>query len=435
MGISFLIIGFLFFFLPNFSIIDLFPDFLGCLFVIKGLSKLADLTPGLSDAKDAFLKVTYIYVAKFFLMFSVPFFGNTDGGYILIFSFVFGILDLIFTLPAFKTLLNGFLYLGDRTNASSLFKNHSELSTMTSIFFVVRAALVVLQDLSYISTPDMSGIVATNGFYLSNYRTLLVAFNFVVTGIIGFIWIVFAVNYFRGIKRDKTLIGFLSDQYKTKVLPNTSLFTRRAVKNSYLMFTLASILMIDFMIDYVNFVPDFIGGLLFICGTLFLKKYVKTKEMLISSIIFTVFSLASWIVLAVYAVKFPDVYISTNMQAYSMFRIVNLFNILKYASAILLFINIFKLYKDIIKLHTGSAVDELASISVNTRLRQIEMTKNNNIMLVLGILTCASGIFRMIMLYNIPAFLVFDIGINLVWFICAFKLYGKVNEAVEYKYL
>ena len=182
MGLSFLIVGFIFFFLPNFSIIDILPDFIGCIFIIVGLNKISDLTPGLNDARRAFFKVMYLHIAKFVLMFTVPYFGRTDGGVILIYSFTFLVLDLIFTLPAFKSLLNGFTYLGNRTVASSLFKNHKELSSLTSLFIIVKAFLAMFPDLSYISNPESSNIVTLyGGFYLSNYKTLLVCVNFLIT--------------------------------------------------------------------------------------------------------------------------------------------------------------------------------------------------------------------------------------------------------------
>ena len=80
MGLNYLITGLLFFFLPNLSIIDIFPDFVGCLLVIKGINKISDLTPGISDAKRSFVSVLYLNIVKFILMFTVPFFSKTDGG-------------------------------------------------------------------------------------------------------------------------------------------------------------------------------------------------------------------------------------------------------------------------------------------------------------------------------------------------------------------
>ena len=89
MRIKYILLGFLFFFLPNFNIVDILPDFIGCLLIIYGLGKISDLSPVLNDAKNAFKNLLYIYIAKFVLMFFVPYFGNTDGGYLLIFSFTF----------------------------------------------------------------------------------------------------------------------------------------------------------------------------------------------------------------------------------------------------------------------------------------------------------------------------------------------------------
>ena len=436
MGLSYLIAGFVFFFLPNFTIIDLLPDFIGCILIIKGLNKLADLTPGLMLAKNAFIKVLYFSIAKFLLMFTVPYFGSTDGGYILIFTFCFVVFDFIYTLPAFKALLNGFVYLGDRTNSKVLFKNQSEFSTLTTIFLIVRASLALLTDLSYISAPEFSNVVSSgNEFYLANYRTLLVAFNFVVTTIIGVIWLNYAIKYFNGIKKDKELISFLENQYDTTIKPNKGLFIRRGFSNAAFMFVIGGLLMFDFLIDYVNVIPDFLGGVFFIIAVSFIKKYCKSKHLNLSLYVFTVTALIFWIILCVYAVKFPDVYLLRDENAARFFNLVNIFNVLKYITLSVSFYFLFKTLKEIINNHTGSPVEELKTLSLSKKAEQIEMHKKNTVCLVSGLIGCVTGVLRLILLYQVGWFQLVDYAVITFWFINFYKLFTNIKSAVEYRYL
>ena len=53
MGFGLFAVSLIFFFTPNLDIIDVLPDFIGAILVIRGLNKLSDLTPGLSDTKHA----------------------------------------------------------------------------------------------------------------------------------------------------------------------------------------------------------------------------------------------------------------------------------------------------------------------------------------------------------------------------------------------
>ena len=436
MGLSYLIAGFVFFFLPNFTIIDLLPDFIGCILIIKGLSKLADLTPGLMTAKNAFIKVLYFSIAKFLLMFTVPYFGSTDGGYILIFTFCFVVFDFIYTLPAFKALLNGFVYLGDRTNSKVLFKNQSEFSTLTVIFIIVRASLALLTDLSYISAPEFSNVVSSgNEFYLANYRTLLVLFNFVVTTIIGVVWLNYAIKYFNGIKNDAELISFLENQYETTVKPNKGLFIRRGFSNASFMFVIGGLLMFDFLIDYVNVIPDFLGGVFFIIAISFIKKYCQSKKLNISLFIYTFAALIFWIILCIFAVKYPDVYLLRDENAAQLFRVANVFNILKYLTLAVSFCYLFTTLKEIIDIHTGSPVEELKTLSIIKKAEQIEMHKKNTLCLIVGIIGCITGILRLLLLYQVGWFQLLDYAVVAFWFINFYKLLGNIKSSVEYRYL
>ncbi len=438
MGISFLIAGFVFFFLPNLSIIDILPDFLGCILIIVGLNKLADLTPGLYDAKNAFIKVLYIHISKFFLMFTVPFFSNQNGGegYVLIFSFTFAILDFLYTLPAFKTLLNGFVYLGDRTNASVLFKNQNEFSTLTSAFIVIKATLAFLPDLSFVSNPDSSSVVLlTGGFYISNYKTLLVGANFLITGVLGILWLFFAVRYFNGIKNDKTLINALVNRYKTEILPQEGLFIRRSIKLAFTFLMIGGILMTDYLIDLVNVIPDFLGALFFVFASIVLKKYNNTKPLLILSYVFLIASIVSWTILCVFAVKFPSVNIWTNIEAYNFYVYVVILNTVKNVAQILFVYILFNSLKYIINNHTGSCVNELHAISVVRKKQQDELKKKNIIIFLLGLISCISSIIRAFTLFNYPSFGVIDFAISLICAVYLIIFLTNINDAVEYRYL
>lgn len=438
MGLSFLIAGFVFFFLPNLSIIDILPDFLGCIMIIIGLNKLADLTPGLYDARRAFIKVLYVHIAKFLLMFTVPFFGNQNGGdgYVLIFSFSFAVLDFLYTLPAFKMLLNGFVYLGDRTNASILFKNQSEFSTLTSAFIVTKAILAFLPDLSFISNPESSNVVSlTDGFYISNYKTLLVGANFLITTLLGVVWLVYAVKYFNGIKNDKILMSALVERYKTEILPKEGLFIRRTIKLAFTFIMIGGFLMTDFLVDLVNVIPDFLGAMFFLFAALILRKHNKVTPILFSSSIFLITAIISWSYLCVFAVEFPSVNIWTNIEAYNSFVYVAITNTIKYFAKAIFVYTLFITLKNIINLHTGSSVNELHSISIATKRKQDELKKNNIFILIFGVFSCVSGVIRTGILFNYPSFGVIDVAINVIYAIYLVKFLTNINDAVEYRYL
>ena len=61
-------------------------------------------------------------------------------------------------------------------------------------------------------------MTSERGFYISDYKTLLIGINFLVTGILGILWLIYAIKYFKGIKNDKKLIYDLEDKYQKDIL-------------------------------------------------------------------------------------------------------------------------------------------------------------------------------------------------------------------------
>ena len=52
MNLGYLLLGLVFLFNPNINVIDVLPDVIGCLFILKGLSKLSDLNRHIASAKQ-----------------------------------------------------------------------------------------------------------------------------------------------------------------------------------------------------------------------------------------------------------------------------------------------------------------------------------------------------------------------------------------------
>lgn len=436
MGFSYLIAGCIFFFLPNFNIMDIMPDFIGCLLILKGLSKISDLTPRLYDTREMFTKALYLYIAKFVLSFSVPYFANKDDGYILIFTFTFAVLETCLVIPAFAKMLEGLTHLGDRADTPVVFRSHGELNTISYIFLYVKTWLPVLPDLSYISKPEYSQNVTSNsGFYLSNYRTLLVSFSFLVTVVIGIIWLSYVIKYFSSLNNDKAFILYLQKKYETEVLTNKGLFIRRNIKSSFFIMTIGLFFMLDFLIDNVNVIPDFIAGLFILISSIMLRKNCNTNKMTAFSIVFLSASFFSWTVLCIYAIRFPAVNLWSNYEAYKMFTLVNIVNIIKYITLIPLLFFVYSTVKSVIKTYAGASIDDMEKVAFVNNQKQNAMFKMNKTSLWLGLISCVFSVVRMILLYELPVFWLFDFIFNLIWFIYIYKTLDTVKSAVEYRFM
>ncbi len=436
MGFKYLIWGCVFFFLPNLSFIDILPDFIGCILILKGLSKISDLAPKLYDAKELFKKVLCISLVQFAVMFMAFSWLKTDAGLILVASFVFAVLDLIFLLPAFRNLLDGILYLGNRTNSAVIFKKQTEFSTLTGLFICIKSLFSFIPDLSYIFTPEQSGTVTQyDPYYLSNYKTLLTSANIIIVSIVGIIWLVYAVKYFRGIINDKVFIEHIRTQYQTEILSNEGILIKRRTKFAFSLLAFALFFMADFLIDNINLIPDFVGGLFFIWFAIYLRKYFNTSLLLIASIIYTAISCGAWCYLTYYSYLFPAVNLWSNFDAYEMFISLNIINSIKCLSLIAVLLFVASIISNIVNKHTGSIESELKTLSSWKNTEKKNLLKANKYLFYSGcFVSCVSAV-RLILLYSLPEFWIADALLNVVWITVYVIILQRINNAIDYRYI
>ena len=64
MNVGLIISGLVFLFMPNFNIIDILPDFIGCALIMKGISKVQLVNLSLTESYEAFRKLLIVGLCK-----------------------------------------------------------------------------------------------------------------------------------------------------------------------------------------------------------------------------------------------------------------------------------------------------------------------------------------------------------------------------------
>ena len=109
---------------PNITVIDLLPDFIGCILIISGLGLLRDISDSLEEARKNFLRLFWVslsHIPAFALMVSISASYLNEKTSILVFSFVYGVIEFILINNALTALIDGFVYVGQRYNGESFF--------------------------------------------------------------------------------------------------------------------------------------------------------------------------------------------------------------------------------------------------------------------------------------------------------------------------
>ena len=120
MKIGYMIVGCIFLCNPFIHIVDILPDFIGYLFILKALSELSDLDRNIRNARKHFQSALWVSVVKCALVFGFMIYDST---WYLILTFSFSVLECMYLIPAFADLFYGISYLEERhTNHRSRFE-------------------------------------------------------------------------------------------------------------------------------------------------------------------------------------------------------------------------------------------------------------------------------------------------------------------------
>ncbi len=111
MKIGYILAGLVFLFNPHIHVIDMFPDVIGYALILHGLSKISDLERNLTKAKGNFKKLAWLSAGKLACLLILPIFDET---LYLIFTFTFGMFEMIWGIPAFIDLFQGIAFLEQR---------------------------------------------------------------------------------------------------------------------------------------------------------------------------------------------------------------------------------------------------------------------------------------------------------------------------------
>ena len=153
-----IIVSLILLFNANIRTIDLLPDFIAYIIILRMLSKVTLRAPYFHEAAEAVKNLLIITVLKLpsQLFISMVQSQNVrDNDIVVLSTLVFSVLEAIFIIKAIKYLFDALFYVGQRTNATSLItpfpvtKKHSAtpegFRMLTLTFFIAKPFLYLFQ--------------------------------------------------------------------------------------------------------------------------------------------------------------------------------------------------------------------------------------------------------------------------------------------------
>ncbi len=286
MGLGAALAAMVFLFNPDMALVDILPDFIGYILLALSLRFWRDLSPHFENAWKKFRLLAVVAGIKFVSFLWV--FGGLSNAQerptmMLLLSFSFAVVEMIWGIPAWRALTEGFIIHAQtaggeyplREKGSRSYRQGKNVSVAfrnaTIIFMIAKAFFSNIAEFAVLSTHSYDDTAFDWYEFIGLFRTVALFVGI----IIGIVWLVRALIFFRGLMRDEELIESAKKKYETVVLPNTGLFKRRNISSVLGIIVLATLCTPDLYLDNINVIPDVLSAFLLAWAFIKLKPYYK----------------------------------------------------------------------------------------------------------------------------------------------------------------
>lgn len=463
LGYSYLIAAFVFLFNPCINVVDILPDFFGYIFLMKGLSKWADLCPNISDAMAGIGRLRWFMLIKMLSMVLVPL---VDDTYVLIFVFSFGVIELIYALPAASRIFDGLEYFGTRFDSKVIFKGPEKLRKqkplkpgqtpkaqkparraagvkdmrlLTSIFFIVKTAFCIFPELCSLSSYEYSGVV-TGGVQINpaHYKGFLIELNLVAGTLIGIIWLINIVSYINRISKDTAFLTRVLSDYNIEVGQDIGLAIRRRLRTCITLIIIGIAFLPNMWLDGVRFIPTFASAIFIVASMIMLRRISNvSKAAIVMPSLFGVISAASYALSLYFGAFFRigDVY--RDFETYDLFNATRILAILEYALMIAMIFVVCRELKRLVHTHLAPDPDitdkRIIKFSEDSQAQSSRaITAGFITFIIAALINLTYLVFRADVIADIwiAAFLA-----TVVWIVYMAITMNRLYEQIEYKYM
>ncbi len=294
MHLGLILAGFLFLANPVIHVLDILPDFIGYLLIMRGIAEAAYFVDHLADAKRWFGRLAIINAVRCAAVFIWP--GSTDSTMLLI-TFVFSLLEAACFIPAILAFFDGLTfaalwyngtavfgrtekprkkkYIDDPQQENRVHEKGSAWRNLTIAFFLFRTVATLLPELTALQLYDNLGDVTINALNYVEYKPLFyVVLGFFVI-VAAVIWYIMTARYFGGIRRDKPFLDALTRKYREDILPQKGIFYAGTMRVALILYVLVTITSLNLVFDGVDVLIGAIPAVLLIAASVLVGRYVR----------------------------------------------------------------------------------------------------------------------------------------------------------------
>ncbi|MCL1858411.1 MAG: hypothetical protein FWF92_04180 [Oscillospiraceae bacterium] len=392
---KFIAIGLIFLIDFNINTIDILPDFIALILISAGLGKSWYANENLSKAKN-YINIFYIVAISKFIWNIIYFVlgpRTFDNSFILLFTTLFSILELIFSILIFTNIFNGldiFFQLSDRISHA---KKIEPMLKFLRLFIILKFILTIITQIPVLLTEttwDNLSMIFDMYLDADFVKNILNPPCFIIQTLIGLFLLSFIIPFFFEIAKDKNLYDYIKSKINHILINDNFFIIKKTLNIAFIFFIISCIFFIDFQIDNINFLPDFIICVFFILGIFMILKInpeIKNKKLNIYIFINLFISVFSYITGTIYKIQAINSFIGEN---------VILLNILKFSynisfniSVIIFFLIFIEFYNFIKNLQRKHLEFSIRYLNKYITLSEKNLDKNkNNIIKITSVVFC-----------------------------------------------
>lgn len=294
MHVGLILAGFLFLANPVIHVLDILPDFIGYLIILRGISEAAHFVDHFADAKRWFGRLALINAVRCAAVFIWP--GSTDSTMLLL-TFVFSLLEAACFIPAMLAFFDGLTfaalwyngtavfaktekprkkkYIDDPAPENRIHEKGSAWRNLTIAFFLFRTVATLLPELTALQLYDNLGDVTANALNYVEYKPLFyVVLGFLVC-VAAVIWYIVTVRYLGRIRRDKPFLDALTRKYREDILPQKGIFYASSMRIVLILYVLVTITSLNLVFDGVNILIGAIPAVFLAVASAIVGRYVR----------------------------------------------------------------------------------------------------------------------------------------------------------------
>ncbi len=443
-----IIAGFILLSNPVINVVDILPDAIGFFLIARGMTNASYFIDGISRAKEGFIKLGFLGCVKFFSIALIPYISGSGK---MLLAFVFGVLELMWFLPAITAMFDGLSFMelwygSDTIYAKKVKRSKKEIEYITTtkryiiFFYILRIVMTLVPELTELQLYDNIGTVSALSVQLINYKPTLYILAAFITVVFGIILIVKTSKYFGRISKDKALAEALESKFKTDILVKTNVFTAKDMKTALVVFIVSAIT--EFMItaDGVNLMVGVIPAVLLIAAVKLIMKHEKKAFIVIPfAALRGVFAIINFILqinyFDEYSVEAVD-WITTAYDKYYRMASVNMIEkIFALASVILFLVVLMKAIKN--NLNEFGIITEHTQYSKKNRDLETYNTIGGKILMctILGIINYIFAASYNYMAVNISLTLLINSVVTIIYIAYVVYTVNTINELLYNKEL